>query len=264
MNNHIDTEVARERSKTYRGTAKIPLNQIMIHCELDPKNVTRLSRVFEKEGCRRLDMRNHVTALVSELHLADALNSAGLDAGTLMTIQPGEYPFLQFLPGQIRCLHGRHRLEAGKIILAQSEQWWTVDLYLDGSLLYCTSTLLLLIKQHANAFLAVISTNLQTVLIEEYANERKPHDGEIYRKIRQYQLEGNVQFVERWKLRLSSQNKLKRLQQLSARVEVREAFDALLPITGLWAGLNIGSLHRMLALKCDEVLSLSHPTLSVL
>ena len=134
----IEVQLARERREKYRGTAKINLDQIVVHCEIDPKNVQRLSRVFEKEGCRRLDIRNHVTALVSELHLEAALKSAKVDAPMLMTVLPDEYPLLQFLPGQVRCLHGHHRLKAGERILAPGEQWWTVDLYLDGSQTICS------------------------------------------------------------------------------------------------------------------------------
>lgn len=36
-------------------------------------------------------------------------------------------------------------------------------------------------------------------------------------------------------------------------VDICATFDALLPIPGLWNGLNIGSINRVLALKCDEV-----------
>jgi hypothetical protein len=50
-----------------------------------------------------------------------------------------------------------------------------------------------------------------------------------------------------------SENKVKRFRQLSSHCHVRAAFDALLGIPGLWNGMNIGSLHRVLALNCDEV-----------
>jgi hypothetical protein len=94
--------------------------------------------------------------------------------------------------------------------------------------------------------------------VDEYSNERKPNDGEIYRKVRQYQYEASAIFEDRWKSRLS-ENKKKRLQQLSSDSNkyLRAAFDALLPIPGLWNGMRVGSLHRVIALNCDEVSSLS-------
>lgn len=36
-------------------------------------------------------------------------------------------------------------------------------------------------------------------------------------------------------------------------IDICAAFDTLLPIPGLWGGMSIGSLNRVLALKCDEV-----------
>ena len=36
-------------------------------------------------------------------------------------------------------------------------------------------------------------------------------------------------------------------------IDICTAFDALLPIPGLWGSMSIGSLNRVLALKCDEV-----------
>lgn len=91
-------------------------------------------------------------------------------------------------------------------------------------------------------------------MVDEYANERDPSDGEIYRKLRQYQNEYNAPFQKRWWARLS-ENKVKRLRQLFSpdNIDICAAFDALLPIPGMWGGMSIGSLNRVLALKCDEV-----------
>ncbi|KAJ5917556.1 hypothetical protein N7466_011110 [Penicillium verhagenii] len=33
---------------------------------------------------------------------------------------------------------------------------------------------------------------------------------------------------------------------------LQDGFDCLLPITGIWAGMNIGVLHKLKAMKCDE------------
>lgn len=127
-----------ERSRKYQGTAKINISQIAPHPSvfhhLDANNVERLCEIFDKEGCRRLDVCNHVTAVVSRRHLLDALRAARVIEADMTTNQPNRYPHLQFSAGQVKCLHGQHRLKAGEEYLSTIDQWWVVDLYLDGKL----------------------------------------------------------------------------------------------------------------------------------
>ncbi|KAL5333673.1 hypothetical protein BJX70DRAFT_48849 [Aspergillus crustosus] len=232
-----DTErqLTAERLLKYQGTAKINLDQIslqpLMSRELDQKNVERLRDIFAKDGCQRLDIRNHVTAIVSRRHLGRACHAVGLTAEELKTYQP-QYPHLSFRGHQVQCLHGQHRLKAAEETLPPSDRWWTVDLYLDD-----------------------ISPDLRTTLVDEYANEKAPTDGEVYRKIRQYQHESNALFQNRWLSRLSP-NKAKRLRQLTSEdnTHLCAAFDTLLGIPGLWNGMSLGSLNTVMALKCDEEL----------
>jgi hypothetical protein len=100
-----------------------------------------------------------------------------------------------------------------------------------------------------------IGEELRTSLLEEYANQKKPTDGDIYRKIRQYEGEGNEAFRERWFVRLSPSNQ-DRLDQLDNRRNrrLRRAFDRLLSIPGLWPnGMRISMIHRLIATGCIEV-----------
>ena len=102
-----------------------------------------------------------------------------------------------------------------------------------------------------------IGEELRTSLVEEYANQKKPTDGDIYRKVRQYEGEGNEAFRERWFVRLSPSNQ-DRLDQLDNKRNrrLRRAFDRLLPIPGLWPnGMRISMLHRLIATGCVEVSS---------
>ncbi|KAJ5940479.1 hypothetical protein N7516_000647 [Penicillium verrucosum] len=230
-----ERRVISERNKKYRGIALINLSQIVPHnsiCRaLDPRNVDRLCGVFSKEGCRRLDVPNHVTAVVSSHSLDDALQKARVSAAQLMSDTSDGYPHLQFPSGEVKCLHGQHRLKAGEEFLADCDQWWTVNLYLDD-----------------------ISPSLQATLVDEYCNEKTPTDGEIYRKIRQYQHEANAHFEKRWKSRLSP-NKLKRFQQLESHDDVRAAVNSLLALPALLEhGMKICSISRALAIGCDEEL----------
>jgi hypothetical protein len=99
-----------------------------------------------------------------------------------------------------------------------------------------------------------LNQDLKTALIEEYSNEKKTHDGEIYRKIRGYQLERNPYFEKRWWAHLSgiSDRRRQRLEQLFRHRDFTSAFDALLDIPGLWGGMRITTLHKMIAMRCDE------------
>lgn len=102
-----------------------------------------------------------------------------------------------------------------------------------------------------------IGEELRTSLIEEYANQKKPTDGQIYRKIRQYEGEDNESFRQRWFVRLSPSNQ-DRLDQLDNKRNrrLRRAFDRLLPIPGLWPhGMRISMLHRLIATSCIDVSS---------
>ncbi|KAI2835487.1 hypothetical protein CBS11350_10013 [Aspergillus niger] len=246
-----ELQLTRERSLKYKGTAKVYINQIVAHPSisrgLDPANVDRLCKIFNRDRCRRLDVRNHVTAVVSRQHLETALTSAGVSTIALMTNPPDRYPVLEFPVGQVQCLHGQHRLKAAEELLPPSDQWWTVDLYLDGgqdsdpppsTALFCSSR--------------YISSTLQAALVDEYSNEKVPSDGEVYLKVRQYQQEGNARFEERWMARLSA-NKAKRFRQLNSHVDVRAAFDRLRIIPALLLhGMKFGSIPRALATNCFE------------
>jgi hypothetical protein len=58
-----------------------------------------------------------------------------------------------------------------------------------------------------------------------------------------------------WMARLSGpkQDSLKRLLR---RDGFTKGLEALLDLPGLWGGLELGNVRRLLALRCDEVVSL--------
>ncbi|PYH76418.1 hypothetical protein BO82DRAFT_426169 [Aspergillus uvarum CBS 121591] len=230
-----EVRLARERRLKYLGTAKVKLNQIQfdppLPRDLDPKNVSRLREIFRKNRCRRLDVDNHVPAVVSRHNLDVALRKANISALSQLTNNRDQLPLLDFPTGELQALHGRHRIQAGAELLPPADRWWSVDIYLDD-----------------------IGEDLKTALVEEYANQKKPTDGEIYRKIRQYEDEGNEAFRERWFVRLSANNQ-DRIKQLGkeANRRLRRGFDRLLLIPGLWQhGMRISMIHRLIATNCIE------------
>ncbi|KAI2889407.1 hypothetical protein CBS63078_10207 [Aspergillus niger] len=227
-----ESRLAKERHLKYKGTAKVDINDISFHPtvsrQIDNGKLERLRRIFRTEGCRRLDINNQVTAVVSGEHLQSALERVGIAAEALMTNSPDQLPQLHFPAGQLECLHGLHRITAGKDFLPPADRWWPIDIYLED-----------------------LSDTLRKSLLDEYSNETPPSDGEVYRKIRQYSNEHNARFRKRWWSRLSP-NKERRLKALWRHEEFRDAFDKLLVIPGIWGGMRIGSLSKLMALKCDE------------
>jgi hypothetical protein len=217
----------------------------------DPEHVERLKRGFNKAGCRRLPSVHHIPAKVSQQQLDAALEDARQkkrwksDAlpSTYATINTQDgYPELEF-PGGIECLDGLHRIQAGKEWLLSTEKWWIVDLYLSPSY------------------------ELSTILNEGYSNKENPCDGEIYRKIREYQSLPRkaenlispatcVSFEMLWWARFNKSRE-KKLRTLFGKCErtrrLAASFDALSTIPGLFdAGMMVTTLNKVMATKCYE------------
>lgn len=73
--------------------------------DLDPKNLYRLREIFHKNHCRRLDVDNHIPAIVSRQDLANALRKVNIPQRSLLTNDPHQFPNLEFTVGQLRALH---------------------------------------------------------------------------------------------------------------------------------------------------------------
>ena len=127
-----------EKKLKFKGTARIRLEQLHFPWndarELNEKNVDRLKAIFQQHGCRRLEVQHHVPAIIDEERLDATIAAAGISPRALMRTQAADgYPELIFPYGQqLECLHGRHRVQAGKDFLPLRDKWWTVDLYLTG------------------------------------------------------------------------------------------------------------------------------------
>ena len=104
-----------------------------------------------------------------------------------------------------------------------------------------------------------MSSDLRTALTEEYANEERPSDGEVYRKIRQYRREKQTRLEMRWWTRISP-HKASNLRQLLKHNDYTLAFDSFLELPALLTGLRMSTLHKMFAIRCDEVMPFSTDT----
>ena len=105
-------------------------------------------------------------------------------------------------------------------------------------------------------------------LREEYSNAKNSYDGDIFRRLRRAHLAGNTFAKARWLSKLS-RTKIRDIDLLEKRAakdpqtrHLQCAFDHLLPFTGLWPALQIGTFHRLLSLRCPEA-SLSYHLLEL-
>jgi hypothetical protein len=71
-----------------------------------------------------------------------------------------------------------------------------------------------------------------TRIIESFLNEQKPSDSKIFRKIRLYHRQNNVEAENRWWACLDK-SKLRDLQQLLKKQEIAAAFNNLLDLPSL-------------------------------
>jgi len=97
-----------------------------------------------------------------------------------------------------------------------------------------------------------LSADASRKLIEGYANTQRFSDGEIFWKIRFYNRACDTRAEQKWWARLT-ETKRKDLKQLLKHNAFAHAFDNLLEMPGLWQPIKLGTLHRLLVLKCHEV-----------
>jgi hypothetical protein len=96
-----------------------------------------------------------------------------------------------------------------------------------------------------------LSAAAKRALAEEYSNSMNFSDGVIYRNINEYTSLGDKFAEFQWWARLTKCKK-DILKQFLKHAFCAH-FNSLLIIHGLWIAFNIGTLHKMMAMKVDEV-----------
>ena len=241
----------------YRGVARVHLDDLEFQQPLgsdpiksDPRRVEYLKRRFQKEGCDRLPVLRHIPVIIDQQSLDAAMRDSCVSAQRLLKAA-SPYPYLAFPKGfQLRYIHGLHRIEAGREILSGNERWWTVDLYLSGRLLKKLFSHWLQSTNQGHR--PGLSANLRRVFDEEYANDEIASDGEIYCNLRYHQQHENSGLRMRWESRLRGR-RADNLSALNKNEALAASFDALMDIPGLWDGMMLTTLSKMVALRCDTV-----------
>lgn len=132
-------DIKKTRNRQFRGLARLDLEVLDFgdvlgeakHRPLSPRNVTRLRKVFELEGCNRYDEANYISAFVHPARL-DGLTITG---PSQYPVDVAEIPRVTF--GQpVRCLNGLHRIRAAQEHLDPNDRWWTVKLYTEGTMIF--------------------------------------------------------------------------------------------------------------------------------
>lgn len=91
-----ECKLRAERSVKYQGTVRVRLEHLHFEWneprELSRKNVERLKEVFRIETVRRLELRNHIPALIDEVDLDTAIQVSELAADALLSHPNGGPP----------------------------------------------------------------------------------------------------------------------------------------------------------------------------
>ncbi len=251
----VETQVYLNQRHAFYGSIKCPMRRLRYESitvdprQLDPKNVARLFGIFKLEGCRRFESQNHVPALISQTVLNGLLEQI---PGGQLSLNPQDKTPLHVDPKHdLKCLHGRHRIEAAKKYLHPDDKWWIVDLYADGKVP---------LPSEPAALIMALDLGEAEVneLRQEYSNAKNFYDGDIFRHLRRAHLAGDTSAKARWLSRLSK-TKIRDISLLEKRAakdpqtqHLQSALDDLLPFTGLWPALQIGTFHRLLSLRCPE------------
>ena len=234
-----DLQIFREKSRTFYGSVKIPLDKICHKVlpnnprQFNKKDVTTLLDFFHSEGCLRLDPEHHVPALISRSAVPRGLHPGGEPP----RFNP-EHPVI--------CLHGRHRLEAARnFFTGDEDRWWVVDLYSRGGRVD--------LREGARWQKSDLSPQVKNVLRGHTVNSTKYYDRDVVRQIRIFTLHGDTTRRRKWLARLSKnmQRCLLRLKALPEKFV--ESLNALIPFAGLWPALQPGTFTRLLDLHCPEV-----------
>jgi hypothetical protein len=133
-----DLELFEQKAHFYRGRAKIDIQRLRDEegvneptRTIDEQNVVRLHQVYELDDCLRLDPDHFVPALVDPPLLREALTLSQLQQRDLLGYNEPKHLDIP-IGGQVRILHGRHRLLAAERSLLPGDKWWVVELYDHG------------------------------------------------------------------------------------------------------------------------------------
>jgi hypothetical protein len=120
---------ASAKHRQFRGLARVRLGDLQFdgNHTTSQQNVKRLDKIFQIEGCQRLDERNYIDVVATNNQICATQPECLQDAPPLAWQSS---PVLCI--GPLRCLTGRHRVLAAQKYLDSNDQWWVARIYSDG------------------------------------------------------------------------------------------------------------------------------------
>ncbi|GFF96225.1 conserved hypothetical protein, partial [Aspergillus udagawae] len=166
---------------------------------------------------------NFIAAIIEDDILEQAIAQSGTPVEALRS-ETG-IPLLLLPDGyRLRCLYGRHRVEAAKEVLFPGDSWWSVTLYHDS-----------------------IPTDLKRQLSLHRDGDFSP--GDIYRNLRHCELTANAELTF-WLSKLSKRSRRDLVSMKKRYPMILSGLDKLLPFPGLWADFSFGFLRRLTEIGC--------------
>ncbi|KAH6646831.1 hypothetical protein BKA67DRAFT_500393, partial [Truncatella angustata] len=225
------------------GVIRCPLNCLVPYGEgrqIDDRIVDRLVRRFRKANCNSNGENHQVHGIITYEDLASILNALQTTKESLYeTLERNAYPLLS--NRTIAYFRGRHRIAAATA-LSQNAVW--------AVRLYCA-------KANWVSFPAILSfesprheSHVQDA-VEFSACESAYSDGEIYRLVRKYTKANDTSRLAEVRSRLTPCKEVS-LNGLLQRSSLVTALDALLEFPGMLGGLQLGNIHKHLALHADS------------
>ncbi|KAL3468695.1 hypothetical protein BJX99DRAFT_265928, partial [Aspergillus californicus] len=258
MQSSFQSRVEREeqsleayREERCKGSARVRLDCLSFdngfsHLINDGRNSIRLERILEIQGCLRINRDYHVPVLVNAADWGHRIRFSETGNGRLPEL-------VVPLDTVLRAMNHESLISAARKWLSPQNRWWVVDVYVEDQGPENEETDV----DHLGR--RQLGARLVRSLQEQFRNERQPPDGLIYQKLRLYEgaldQPANRDAANKWWAILQNNPATKKHKYLRAffrHGSFPQAFDALLPIPGLWAGMQIGVLHTLVSLRCDE------------
>ncbi|KAJ5449525.1 uncharacterized protein N7458_005974 [Penicillium daleae] len=203
------------------------------------QNTSRIKRCMKIQGCWRLMQNNHLPVILPKANWNTRVRLRSRDGINFWLDVDPDY--------QLRAQDHESLIRAALGKLSIHNQWWIADVYV--------------VEEDDDH-----DTNPDTVkrffrsLNERFPNDRRPPDGLIYERIRYYEgyLDGPIDewAAKDWWAMLETtpgSKKGKYLRAFLKHPQFPQKLDSLLVIPGLWGGMRIGLLHKLLTMHCDEV-----------
>jgi hypothetical protein len=129
--------INRHRHQSFRGVARVRFDNLTFPNPLplsqheppplDPHNVSRLAKIFEK-GCYNSLPENRILVILNESQFAAALRLLDISPEAFRADGEDTYELVSPLTQPFACYDGRHRIEAAKRCLHGGDRWWSADI----------------------------------------------------------------------------------------------------------------------------------------